>query len=132
MSIHVGPSLESRTPPDDFTEDALSEMANLDVTDTNIPGTIFVSTALGAHGPRVKWYPDRAGRTSPCLIVSIGPQPTLRDNFLSAAVSRAAIPSVVEWVRLNHVALLEFWNDGASWNRREVSAFLDTLRPLPK
>ncbi|KAB1071780.1 hypothetical protein [Methylobacterium planeticum] len=107
-------------------------MANLDEQDTNIPGTLFVSTALGAHGPRVKWYPGKAGRTLPCLIVSVGPDPKLRDDFLPPAVSRIAAPRVMAWVRLNHGALLDFWNNGASWNRREVSAFLDALQPLPK
>ena len=120
-----------RTPPDDFIDDHLIEMSNLDEQDTHVPGTIFVSTALGAHGPRVKWYPDRAGRTLPCLIVSIGPSPRVRDDFLPPIVSRAAAPKVIAWVRLNHVALLNFWTNGASWNRREVTAFLDGLLPLP-
>lgn len=127
-TLRVG---EQRTPPDDFAEDALIEMANLDEQDTNIPGTIFVSTALGAHGPRVKWYPSRAGRDLPCLIVSIEPDPQVRDDFLPPRVSRPAIPRVQEWVRLNHAALLDFWSNGASWNRREVSAFLDGLKSLP-
>ena len=52
MSLHVGRIPQQRTPPDDFAEDVLIEMANLDERDTNIAGTIFVSTALGAHGPR--------------------------------------------------------------------------------
>jgi hypothetical protein len=118
-------------PPDDFAEDVLSEMANLDAQDTGIPGTIFVSTALGSHGPRVKWYPGRAGRTLPCVIVSIGPDPVVRDDFLQSPASKATAPELVAWVRLNHAALLDFWANGASWNRREVSAFLDGLRKLP-
>ncbi|MER2265707.1 hypothetical protein [Methylobacterium oxalidis] len=121
-----------RAPPDDFAEDVLIEMANLDEQDTNIPGTLFIFTALGAHGPRVKWYPDRAGRTLPCLIVSIGPDPTVREDFLASAASRAAAPRVIAWVRLNHAGLIDFWNHGASWNRREVAAFLDALKPLPR
>lgn len=117
--------------PDDFTEDVLSEMANLDEQDTGVPGTIFISTALGSHGPRVKWYPDRAGRDLPCLIVSIGPEPTIRDDFLRSPVSRLAAPQVMAWVRRNHEALLDFWVNGASWNRREVASFLDGLHRLP-
>ena len=132
MTLHVRPEHQQRTPPDDFAEDILIEMANLDERDTNIPGTIFVSTALGAHGARVKWYPEKAGRSLPCLIVSIGPDPKLRDDFLPQAASRIALPRVTEWVRLNHVALLDFWNNGASWNRREVSGFLDALQPVTR
>lgn len=118
-------------PPDDFAEDVSSEIANLDEQDTNVPGTIFVSTALGSHGPLVKWYSGRGGRTLPCLVVSIGPDPAVRDDFLQSPASKAAASEVIAWVRLNHAALLDFWRDGASWNRREVSAFLDRLRKLP-
>jgi hypothetical protein len=132
MNLHAGQTHPPRTPPDDFAEDALIEMANLDEQDTHVPGTIFISTALGSHGPRVKWYPDRAGRALPCLVVSIGAEPQLRDDFLQNAVSRTALPRVIAWVRLNHGALLDFWQEGASWNRREVAAFLDALKPLPK
>ena len=117
--------------PDDFAEDVLSEMANLDEQETNVPGTIFISTALGAHGPRVKWFPAKAGRALPCLIVSIDAEPIIRDDFLPPRVSRSGAPKVIAWVRLNHVALLDFWTNGDSWNTREVSAFLGTLRPLP-
>ncbi|SFL89976.1 hypothetical protein [Methylobacterium pseudosasicola] len=106
-------------------------MSNLDTQDTNVPGTIFISTALGSHGPRVKWYPDRAGRSLPCLIVSIEADPKIREDFVQSPASRAAAPKVIAWVRLNYAALLNFWTHGASWNRREVSTFLDGLRKLP-
>lgn len=131
MGLLLGRADRARTPPDDFADDILIEMANLDQQDTNVPGTIFVSTALGSHGPRVKWYPGRAGKDLPCLIVSIEADPSVRDDFLPPRVSRGAAPLVVAWVRLNHDALLRFWTDGTSWNRREVSAFLDGLSPLP-
>ncbi len=123
--------MPSRRPPDAFAQDVVSEMANLDAQDTNIPGTIFVSTALGSHGPRVKWYPDRAGRTLPCLVVSVEADPKVRDDFLGTPASRAATPKVIAWVGMNHTSLLDFWTNGASWNRREVAAFLDGLRKLP-
>ncbi|QGY03941.1 hypothetical protein MMSR116_20090 [Methylobacterium mesophilicum SR1.6/6] len=42
-----------RSSPDDFVEDVLCEKSNLDTQDTNVPGTIVVSTALGSPGPRV-------------------------------------------------------------------------------
>ena len=132
MNLHVGHTQRPRTPPDDFANDTLIEMANLDEQDTNVSGTIFVSTALGVHEPRVKWYPDRAGRTLPCLIISIGSDPQVRDDFLAPHISRVALPRVTEWGRLNHGALLEFWANGATWNRREVAAFLDALRPVDR
>ena len=117
--------------PDDFADDVLLEMANLDERDTHVPGTIFISTALGAHGPRVKWYPGPPGRTLPCLILSIEPEPQVRDDVLPGRISRPVLPLLSAWVRLNHAALLDFWNGGETWDRRRVSAFLDGLQPLP-
>lgn len=37
------------------------EMANLVEAQTGVPGTIFISTVMGSHGPRVKYYPHRGG-----------------------------------------------------------------------
>lgn len=118
------------TVPDDYAEDTLVEMAYLDEAETGISGTVFVSTALGSHGPRVEWYPGSPGHTSPCLIMSIAALPKVRDDFLPAHVSRPVVPQLLEWVRMNHVDLLRFWNEGESWNRRRVSAFLDGLQPV--
>ena len=117
--------------PDDLAEDALVDMANLDQTDTGVPGTIFVSTAIGSHGPRIKWYPGAPGRKLPCLILSIGPKPVVRDSFLPDRVSRSVLPLLEAWVGLNHQDLLRFWNEGETWNRREVAALLDRLKPIP-
>ena len=50
-------------------EDAV-EMANLTSAQTGVPGTIFISTAMGAHGPRVKYF-LQPGRTQPSFSVSI-------------------------------------------------------------
>ncbi len=54
----LGPAAEradaERIPPDGFAEDVLLKMANLDEEDTHVPGTNFISTALGSRGPRVK------------------------------------------------------------------------------
>lgn len=123
---------EGLTLPDDCADDALVEMANLPETDTNVPGTVFISTALGSHGPRVKWYPGTPGRDLPCLVMSIGPEPVVRDDFLPSRVSRGAIPRVSEWVQLNHADLLTFWQEGETWDRHRVSRFLDGLRPIPR
>lgn len=121
-----------RLPADEFIEDTLIEMANLTERDTNVPGTIFVSTALGAHGPRVKWYPGTPGRQLPCLIASIGPEPAIRDDFVGSPASRSVTPLLLRWVGQNQEALLRFWSEGETWDRHEVSAFLDGLRPLAR
>lgn len=119
-----------RLPPDDLAEDVLVEMANLTERDTNVPGTIFVSTALGSHGPRVKWYPGPPGRQLPCVIVSIGQEPAIRDDFVGTPTSRSVTPLVLRWVGQNHEALLRFWREGETWDRHAVSGFLDDLRPI--
>ena len=45
-------------------------MANLTSAQTGVPGTIFISTAMGSHGPRVKYF-VQPGRTQPSFSVSI-------------------------------------------------------------
>ena len=50
-------------------DDEIFEMVNLPRKDTGVDGIVYVSTAQGPHGPRVKWYPDRPGRDAPCLTV---------------------------------------------------------------
>ena len=124
-------SPDASAPPDDFADDELLEMANLGEADTNVPGTIFVSTALGSHGPRLKWYPKTPGRSLPCLVVSISPVPQVRDDVLPARLSRPVLPLLTDWIRLNHVALTTFWNEGETWDRHRVAEFLDALRPAP-
>jgi hypothetical protein len=64
--------------------------------------------------------------------VSIAPEPQVRDDFLPSHVSRPAIPLVTAWVKANHRDLLAFWNEGETWNRRRVAAFLDGLKPLAR
>ncbi len=132
LALAVDPSRRTRTPPDDFADDILLEMANLGEGDTRVPGTIFVSTALGAHGPRVKWYPNAPGRAVPCLIVSISPEPEVRDDFLPARVSGPVLPLLREWIKLNHAELRTFWDEGESWDRHRVARFLDALRPISR
>ena len=54
--------------------DDVVEMANLTTAQTGVFGTIFISTAMRAHGPRVK-YLLQPGRTQPSFSVSIGDAP---------------------------------------------------------
>ncbi|TNC12474.1 hypothetical protein FF100_16830 [Methylobacterium terricola] len=124
-AVHAG------TPPDDFAEDVDFEMTNLGRKHTNIPGIIFVSSRLGSHGPRVEWYADKPKGNAPCVIVSIGPDPVVRDDFIGTVQSRQAADSVRAWVRLNHAELLDFWNNGTEWDIDELTDFTRRLKPLP-
>jgi hypothetical protein len=108
-------------------DDELVDMVNLSEQDTGISGVIYISTAQGSHGARVKWYPARPGRDAPCLAVTIEAIPRSFNQNLPPRVASAAAVPVTRWVADNHRALLEFWNDGVSWTRAEVNAFIERL-----
>jgi hypothetical protein len=103
------------------------EMANLTTAQTGIPGTIFISTAMGAHGPRVKYF-LQPGRSQPSFSVSIGDAPAVVANSLPARVVRQMSPQVIEWVSRNRDALLDFWRNGDAWTQPEVNAFVQRLQ----
>ena len=43
---------------DELSDDIVVDMANLTSAQTGIAGTILISTAMGAHGPRVKYFKE--------------------------------------------------------------------------
>jgi hypothetical protein len=47
-----------------FGDDDVVEMTNLQEKDTGIPGVVFISTSMGSHGPRVKYF-LKTGRHQP-------------------------------------------------------------------
>ena len=102
-------------------------MANLTAAQTGIPGTIFISTAMGAHGPRVKYF-VQPGRTQPSFSVSIADIPAVVANSLPARVVRHMSPQVIEWVSRNRDTLLDFWHHGDTWTQPEVNGFIQRLR----
>ena len=119
-------------PPDtllaeEVSDDIVADMANLTAAQTGIDGTIFISTAMGAHGPRVKYF-LQPGRTQPSFSVSISDKPVVVANSLPARVVRRITRRVVEWVSLNKDALLDFWDHGDTWTQPEVKDFIQRLR----
>ena len=112
-------------------QDDLFEMVNLARKDTGVGGIIYISTAQGQHGPRVKWYPGRPGRDEPCLTVTLETQPRVLNHQLPPRIAAEAGREVTVWAERNRDALLHFWNDGLSWTRDEVNAFIDGLAKLP-
>src|SRR3954447_24482788 len=97
-------------PPDDtlaqdLATEELVEMANLTSAQTGVPGTVFISTAMGSHGPRVKYF-VQPGRTQPSFSVSIGDTPVVVASRLPTHAVRQMAPQVVEWVRRNRDDLL--------------------------
>jgi hypothetical protein len=121
-------------PPDallaeELSSDMVVEMANLTTAQTGIAGTTFISTAMGAHGPRAKYF-LQPGRTQPSFSVSIADAPTVVANSLPARVVRQMSPQVIEWVSRNKDALLDFWHHGDTWTQPEVNDFIQQLRRL--
>ncbi len=112
---------------DELVHEDMVEMANLPTSQTGVTGTIFISTAMGAHGPRVKYF-TQAGRTQPSFSVSISDAPMVVANSLPARTVRQMSPQVAEWVLLNKDALLDFWHHGDTWTQPEVNDFIQRLR----
>jgi hypothetical protein len=114
---------------DELATDELVEMANLTAAQTGVPGTIFISTAMGSHGPRVKYY-VQPGRAQPSFSVTIVDNPTVVANSLPVRTMRQMSPQVIRWVALNKDALLDFWNNGDSWTDPQVTAFKQALKRI--
>jgi hypothetical protein len=112
-------------------EDDLLEFMNLTERQTGIGGIVFVSTMLGSHGPRVKFF-LKPGRHAQSFSVSIEEHPRVLANSLSERAMRSAAPSVVEWVKLNRAALLDLWTNGTSWTHDEINTFVAGLQKLPR
>ncbi|WP_395650096.1 hypothetical protein [Brevundimonas sp.] len=103
-------------------EEDIVEMANLPPDWTGVLATIFISTALGQHGPRVKLYP-KTGRNQPSASISIGPNPRVLASSLDERDLNRIAPKALEWVALNHEALTQFWFEGEDMNIADVADF---------
>ena len=102
-------------------------MANLTSAQMGAAGTIFISTAMGARDPRVKYF-LQPGRTQPSFSVSISNAPAVVANSLPVRVVRQISPKVVEWVSRNRNALLDFWHHGDTWTQPGVNDFIQKLQ----
>lgn len=126
-SIELGEVPADPRLADELAGDEVVEMANLTSAQTGVPGTIFISTAMGQHGPRVKYF-ERPGKTQPSFSVSIGNPPAVVANSLPPRVMRQMAPQVIAWVERNRDALLDFWMQGDTWTQPEVNDFIQKLR----
>jgi hypothetical protein len=111
---------------DELATEEVVEMANLTTAQTGISGTIFISTFMGGHGPRVKYF-LQPGRNQPSFSVSIAEPPVVVANSLPTRTVRRMSPQVIQWVALNRNALLDFWNHGDTWTQPEVNDFIQKL-----
>ena len=107
--------------------DDVVEMANLTSAQTGVSGTIFISTAMGSHGPRVKYF-VQPGRTQPSFSVSIADAPAVVANSLPVRTVRQMSAQVIDWVSQNKDVLQDFWHHGDTWTQPEVNDFIQRLR----
>jgi len=114
---------------DELACEDMVEMANLASAQTGVAGVIFISTAMGRHGPRVKYF-VQPGRTQPSFSVSIADPPTIVANSLPDRTVRQMAPRVIDWVPANKDALLDFWHRGDTWAQPEVNAFIQRLQRI--
>jgi len=102
------------------------EMANLGEDETGLPGVIMISTAMGAHGPRVKYF-LKPGRHQPSFSVVISSNPRVVANSLDDRELARMAPRVIAWVAASHEALARFWWDGPDWMNDKVQALIADL-----
>ena len=114
-----------------MTEEDVLEMANLSEAETGVPGVIMISTIMGRHGPRVKYF-VKPGRHQPSFSVAIASEARVvakSDEFDEKAFARLA-PLVMQWVELNQEALNRFWWSGNELMNEEVQAFIAQLEKV--
>ena len=112
---------------EELVDDEVVEMANLTTAQTGVTGTIFILTAMGGHGPRVKYF-LQPGRLQPSFSISIADSPAIFANSLPIRALRQISPQVIAWVSRNKDALLDFWYHGDAWTQPEVNAFVEALQ----
>jgi hypothetical protein len=112
---------------EELAQEDVVEMANLTSAQTGVAGTIFISTAMGGHGPRVKYF-LQPGRSQPSFSVAVADVPTVVANSLPVRVVRQLSPQVVDWVARNKDPLLDFWYRGDTWTQPEVNDFIQKLQ----
>jgi hypothetical protein len=110
--------------------DDVAEMTNLPAARTGIKGMLFISTVMGSHGPRVKFF-VKAGGDQPSFSVSIADEPEVVASSLPEPVVGQSAPDVIAWVKLNKSALLRFWKEGSGWSFDELAVFIEQLKKLP-
>lgn len=107
----------------------LVETASLPSDWTGVLAYIFISTALGKHGPRIKLYLKK-GRHQPSASISIGPNPRVLASSLDARDLNRIAPQALAWVAMNHEALTTFWFEGETLDIADVLDFSRSLRKV--
>jgi hypothetical protein len=112
---------------EELADEDVVEMANLTTAQTGVPGSILISTAMGGHGPRVKYFLE-PGRSQPSFSVIVSDAPTVAANSLPIRVARQMSPQAINWVSRNKDALLDLWHHRDTWTQPEVNDFIQKLQ----
>lgn len=110
-------------------DEDIFDMANLVEDQTGIAGIVFISTGMGAHGPRVKYF-LKTGAGRPSFSVAVASEPRVVASSLPDRDLARMAPPVLEWVRLNHEALTRYWWEGKFWTDHEATAFKAGLKKV--
>lgn len=112
-------------------DEDIFDMANLGENETGVPGVIMISTIMGKHGPRVRYF-VKPGRHQPSFSVTIASEPRIvgrSEEFDQKTFARVA-PLVISWVALNQEALSRFWWTGDELMNDQVQAFIAELKKV--
>jgi len=110
-------------------DEDIFDMANLGEDRTGVPGAIMISTVMGAHGPRVKYY-LKTGPGQPSFSVAVASEPRVLASSMATRDLNRRAPLVIDWVTLNHEAFARFWWEGAHWMNDEVQDFIAALKKV--
>lgn len=105
------------------------EMTNLRERHTGVPGVISISTRQGQHGPRIKWFPQRACGGDPFLTITLDQPPRLLNHGVSPRDATGAV-AAAQWAEINRDALLHFWSNGTVLDIDEIADFTRRLKRL--
>lgn len=110
-----------------ITEEQLFEMARIKQADSGLPYVMFASTKEyepGQHWARIKIsnIPNTFSKDDNFSIAIINPRVVAG----KPKYSQSKVNDIIDWVKLNHVPLMKYWNEEYDSD----SEFYDALEPL--
>lgn len=93
--------------------DNLFEKANVLQSYTGLPVIIWISPKMSNHGPRIKVQSDYSKKvlSDKLFVVTIEENPKVIGD--TGKVKKKDIDLVIDFVKLNSILLLDFWNGKA-------------------
>ena len=76
-------------------DEDIFDMANLGEDRTGVPGVIMISTVMGAHGPRVKYY-LKTGPGQSSFSVAVASEPRVLASSMAARDLNRRAPLVID------------------------------------